>query len=376
MARIAVNTRLLLKNKLEGIGWFAYESLKRITTLHPEHEFLFIFDRPYSEEFIFSSNVRPVVTFPQARHPVLFYLYFEYAIPSVLKKHKADYFISPDGYLSLSTDIPSLPVIHDINFEHRPQDLPLKDRLYYRHYFPKFANKASRIATVSEFSKKDISETYKVSPDKIDVVYNGCNTMYGPVDELTKSFTRAKWTNGKPYFLFVGSLHPRKNLFNLLKAFDVFRKRNQDDFKMLIVGNFMWKNDLKEFLNTLTHKDDVIFAGRLSNEELKPVLASAAALTFVPFFEGFGIPILEGFYSEIPVITSNVTSMPEVAGDAALLADPDNVDSIADAMISIAKDPVLAQKLINAGKLQRDKFSWDRTAGLLWESFEKVAGNK
>ena len=98
--RIAVNTRLLLKDKLEGIGWFTFETLKRITKNHPEHEFIFLFDRPYDKEFIFSENIIPVVIQPPARHPFLWYLFFEWSIPAALKKYKADIFISPDGWLS------------------------------------------------------------------------------------------------------------------------------------------------------------------------------------------------------------------------------------------------------------------------------------
>ena len=149
--KIAVNTRLLIKNKLEGIGWFSYETLKRITRAHPEHQFYFLFDRPFDESFVFGSNVTPIVIRPQARHPILFYLWFEKSIPRALKKINPDLFMSTDGYLSLSTTTPSLPVIHDLNFEHYPEQLPFLVRKYYKHYFPRFARKAARIATVSEF---------------------------------------------------------------------------------------------------------------------------------------------------------------------------------------------------------------------------------
>ena len=127
---IAINTRLLLHNRLEGIGWFTYETLKIITRSHPEHHFIFLFDRPFHEEFIFSDNITPVVLFPQSRHPFLWYWWFEFSVPAALKKHRADIFLSPDGYLSLCAKTPSLPVIHDLNFEHYPEDLPWVVRRY------------------------------------------------------------------------------------------------------------------------------------------------------------------------------------------------------------------------------------------------------
>src|SRR5580693_5616766 len=118
--KIAVNTRLLLKNKMEGIGVHAYNVLKRITVNHPEHQFLFLFDRKHDEEFIFSSNITPVSLFPQARHPFLYYWWFEHSVARILNRVKPDVFYSPDGYLSLNTDVCSVPVMHDLNYEYYP----------------------------------------------------------------------------------------------------------------------------------------------------------------------------------------------------------------------------------------------------------------
>ena len=176
--RIAVNTRLLLKNRLDGTGWYMYHTLKRLTLAHPEHEFYFIFDRPFGSEFLFSYNITPLFASPPARHPVLWYIWFELVLPQLFSKIKPDLFLSPDGYLSLSTKVPSIPVIHDINFHHRPQDLPFSSRIYYRSMFPRFARKATRIATVSEYSKLDISNSYQIALEKIDVTYNGSHELY------------------------------------------------------------------------------------------------------------------------------------------------------------------------------------------------------
>src|SRR5690606_8257814 len=129
------------KNRLEGIGWFTFETLKRITVAHPEHQFLFIFDRPWAPEFIFSENITPIVAGFPTRHPILWILWFELVIPRVLRKHKADIFFSPDGLLSLRTKVRSIPVIHDISFKHRPKDLPFWPRWYYNYFFPRFAKK-------------------------------------------------------------------------------------------------------------------------------------------------------------------------------------------------------------------------------------------
>lgn len=371
--KIAVNTRLLLKDKLEGIGWFTYESLKRIVTSHPEHTFYFIFDRNYDERFVFAQNVVPILTFPPARHPYLWYIYFEYSIPYVLKKIKPDLFLSTDGWLSLKTDIPQVDVIHDLNFEHHTDWLKPKYQNYCVRYFPQFAKKAVRIATVSSFSKNEIHELYGIPEDKIDVVYNGSNSIYVPLAKEAQLDVRVKYALGCRYFLFVSAIHKRKNLANMLRAFDIFKERTGSDVKFLVVGAKAGaQDDLEEVYAKMKFADEVRFLGHLKSTELSKLMASALALLYVSLFEGFGIPIVEAFHAETAVITSTVTSMPEVAGDAALLVDPLSVGQIADAMTQVTTDDALRQQLIEKGKLQRQKFSWDQTAEKLWICMEKA----
>jgi len=373
--RIAVNTRLLLKGKLEGIGWFTYENLKRIVNAHPEHEFFFLFDRPYSQDFIFADNVTPVVLFPQARHPFLYFLWFELSVKFALKRIKPDLFISPDGYLSLGTTIKTLLVFHDLNFEHYPGDLPLMERWYYRTFFPRFARKADRIATVSEFSKQDIMALYNIPASMIDVVYNGANEIYKPLDAEKIKLTRQTHAGGYPYLFFIGSLHPRKNLVNLFKAFDMYRDTRPTPVKLVITGaRKWWTKEIETVYNSMKYRDEVIFTGRLTLAEIHRVLGSALALTYVSYFEGFGIPIVEAFRCGTPVITANVTSMPEVADDAAITVDPFNPRAIADAMTRITDDQILREKLIQKGLLRAEEFTWDKSAERLWKSIEKVMG--
>lgn len=369
--KIAVNTRLLLKGKLEGIGWVAYETLRRMVLDHPEVEFYFLFDREPDPMFIFADNVKPVLLFPQARHPFLFIWYFELSVPRALRVIEPDLFFSPDGYLSLRSNVPQVAQFHDLNFEHFPNDMPKIHLWHYKKYFPKFAQKATRIVTVSEFSKQDIIDCYHLAPEKIDVAYNGVNERFAPIPETEQTNVRARYTDGAPYFMFVGSLHPRKNLARLFTAFDLFKKKTPSEVKLLIVGEKRWWSDnIEQAYSAMTYKDDVVFAGRLSAEDLHLVTASALASVYVSYFEGFGIPILEAFKCDTPVITSNVTSMPEVAGDAALLVDPFSEASIADGMTKML-DPNLRQTLVEKGRRRAMDFSWDQAATAIWDSLMK-----
>lgn len=370
---IAVNTRLLIKDKLEGIGWFTYETLLRITRQHPEHTFYFLFDRPYNKDFIFAPNVKPIVLSPPARHPILFILWFEISVSLFLKKIKPDLFLSPDGYLSLSTKTPSLAVIHDINFEHYPNDFPCIIKKYYRYFFPRFAHKATRIATVSLFSKADISKRYTINEEKIDVVYNGCNTQFKKLSVTENQQTRDSYTSGKPYFVFVGALIPRKNLRNLFFAFEKFKQASKSDTMLMIVGDKKWWTpSIEEAFAQISDKSSVIFTGRLQPIELNKVLSASLALTYVSYFEGFGIPILEAYQCGTNVITSNITSMPEVAGQGALLVNPFSIDEIADAMKYVFDNNNNLYSSLESEQIkQLNQFSWDKTADALWKSIEK-----
>ena len=360
--KIAVNTRLLLKDKLEGIGWVAYETLSRIVKAHPDDEFYFLFDRKPDPKFIFAENVKPVVLFPQARHPFLYIIYFEISVCRALRRIKPDVYLSTDAYLSLRSKTPQIAVFHDINFEHFPQDFPRLALWHYKKFFPKFAHKAKKIITVSEFSKQDIIDNYKVEPDKIDVVYNGANEGFKPLSEEEKIKIRNQYTAGYQYFMFVGSLHPRKNLARLFPAFDLFKERTGSDVKLLIVGEKRWWTEpIQKAYEAMKHKDDVVFVGHLQMAELHRVTAASLASVYVSYFEGFGIPIVEAYKCDVPVITSNVTSMPEVAGDAALLVDPFDIESIAGALELVMDDNV-RNSLIEKGRIRRNDFSWDKAA--------------
>jgi glycosyltransferase involved in cell wall biosynthesis len=372
--RVAVNTRFLLPQRMEGFGVFTHEILRRMTIAHPEHEFVFLFDRPFSQEFIYNANVIPEVVAPQARHPVLWYLWFEWSLPQVFKKYKPDVFLSPDGYLSLQSRVPSVPVIHDLAFEHYPEAVPWLVRRYYRYFFPRFAERADAIATVSGYSKQDLVQQYQLPPDKIRVIYNGVSERFQPLSPEEQQAVKAELTQGHDYFIYVGAIHQRKNVPNLLRAFEQFKHTTGSPVKLVIAGRKAWGNaELERLYKGLSCKADILFTGSTEQAALARYVGAALALTYISYFEGFGIPLLEAMQCHVPVITSSAASMPEVAGQAGLINDPDDVEGIAKSMAALTTDAQLYARLVSNAKVQCARFSWDQTAERLWHVLEKAA---
>ncbi len=370
---IAVNTRFLLKDRLEGIGWFTYETLRRLVKKYPEHQFLFFFDRPFDKQFIFADNVKPIVIYPPARHPFLFYLWFEFGVTKALEKHKADVFLSTDGFLSLKTKVPTLLVIHDLAHVHFPNQVKFSEQQYYNFFMPKFAKRANRIATVSEYSKMDIHQQYQIPLDAIDVVYNGVRKSFQPLDESTKTTIKAKYSKGQAYFFYIGAVHPRKNIHRVITAFDQFKQSTNAPTKLLIAGRFAWQTGVvKDAYDQATFKADIEFLNYVTDEEVPLLMGSALGFVYVSLFEGFGIPLLEAMNCEVPIITANVSSMPEVVGDAAITVSPESIKAIQQAMVEIYSAPEKRNTLINFGKQQREQFSWDQTASKLMKSLTKT----
>jgi glycosyltransferase involved in cell wall biosynthesis len=356
---IAINTRLLLpKGHKEGIARYIYELAKRLVANHPEHQFFFFFDRAFNEDYVFAKNVTPVVISPPARHPILFYLWFDWMVPYYLKKHKIDVFFSPDNFLSLRTRVPQLLSIHDLVYHYLPETIPFAPRWYYKYFMPKFINKADRIVTVSNVVKEDIKIVVPTTDmSKTTTVYNALPSNYEQVIKGTRPIH-------EKYFVVVGSINPRKNTERILLAFEQFSEK-YDDVKMVVIGSFMWKSQKLDLWERLQEKGNLIHVKGADDQSVMNYICHAEALVFASLNEGFGFPILEGFACETPVITSDNSSMKEIGANACLFVDPYDVNDIALKFEEIYVHPNLRNELVNKGKMELEKYSWDESAKII-----------
>jgi glycosyltransferase involved in cell wall biosynthesis len=379
---VAVNTRFLLPGAhLEGIGRFSYETLIRLVAQHPDVTFHFLFDRAYDARYLFGPNVVPHVLLPSARHPFLYVAWFEGAVALWLARHRPTVFLSLDGFTTLNTRVPRVTVLHDLAFEHFPLDVDLLTRKYYQFFTPRFARASARVVAVSEATKADIVKTYGLAPGKISVAYNAPAALFRPQPAAAQREIRRQFSHGEPYFLFVGALQPRKNLGNLLRAFDQFKTAHGPaaaNVQLLIVGRKAWKaGPILSAYQQMHYQAAVHFTGRVADAELAGLYAAALATVYVPYFEGFGIPIVEAQASGCPVLTSNLSSMPEVAGPGgALLVDPHDAASIAAGLAQLCQDSALRQRLVARGHENLSRFSWVRSAEVLWEAIDAAFGDE
>jgi glycosyltransferase involved in cell wall biosynthesis len=370
--KIAVNTRFLLKNKLEGIGRVTHEVLRRMVQNHPEDEFIFFFDRAYDEEFIYGKNVTPVVLFPPTRHPILIVSWFEFSVKRALEKYQPDVFFSTDGFCSLRSEVKTVVLVHDIAYKHFPDQVSFFIRKFYQNFQHRYLQKADQVLTVSHFVKNDLVDKIGIPARKIQVAHNGCSSNFSPSDDLTKKKIREKYTNGQPYFFYVGAVHPRKNVHGLISAFDIFKEKTNAPHQLLIGGRFAWQTgEVKTAYDNAKHQKDIQFLGFVEEEELPKLIGSAFAFVYVSFFEGFGLPLLEAMECEVPLITSNISSMPEVAEDAAILVNPHDVNEIVNAMLQYFENEDLRQEKIQNGRLQKEKFNWNKSAEIMYDILSK-----
>jgi glycosyltransferase involved in cell wall biosynthesis len=367
--RIAINTRFLLKNKLEGLGVYTLEITKRLALANPDHTFILLFDRSYDPEYVFAENCIPVVAGPQARHPFLWYAWFENTLPRILKKYKADVFFSPDGYASLRSDVPTLLTVHDLAFEHYPKDIGKLVSKFYRYYTPKYLQKATRIITPSEFTKQDLIEHYAVNQDKITTIFNGVSNHFYKLNDYELDLNVEK----KEYFLYAGSLHPRKNIANLLRSFDQFKEESGSPKKLVIVGRKAWSTtDMEKVFAAMKWKKDVVFTGKVEDGQLNTLYNGAFALLYISYFEGFGLPVAESMKVGTPAIVSNRSSLPEVGQDGALHVNPFDPNEVAKAMKRLDHNPDLYAELADKASKVGQQYSWDHTAKQVWEQICKV----
>ena len=372
--RIAINTRFGAYDYQEGYGRFTREISYGLARANKGDEYFFYYDNPFPPENQHLTNINHIVAGPKARHPLLWKFWYDVRIPRLLAKHKAGVFFSPDGICSLHTKVPQVIAIHDLAFLHYPRFMPKMQQWFYKQYTPAFIRKAKKIITVSSFSRTDLIKQYPFAKDKTEVVYNAADPSFRPLSWTEKETWKESFTEGREYFLYVGSVHPRKNLVNLLKAFSGFKKRQKTNMQLVITGRLAWLHEeFTHALSTFKFRNDVKLTGYISQEELVKLMGSAYALIYPSVWEGFGMPVLEAMQAGVPVLCSGTSALPEIADDAALFFDPQKPDDIGLQMAHVYKDEHARNLMIERGLKRAGSFSWAQSCEQVREILEDAA---
>ena len=372
--KIAVNTRHLLTDRLEGVGIVTDEVMKRIALSHPEDQLLYYFDRPYDRRFIHADNVTPKHLFPVTRLPVLIRYWLNHPVRKNVVKENAQVFFSPDGFIPLGMSIPKVSMVHDVAFLRYPEHLQPRIRAFYKKWMPRYLAYTDHIITVSEFSKNELIAGYHLRPEKVSVVYNGITDIYKPLDAPCRESARKQFANGHPYFVYLGAIHPRKNIIHLVKAFEMFKSETPGDHQLVLAGRASWHTEeVFKAIESSRFRSAIHLPGYIPTSEAVRLVGGAEAMIYPSVYEGFGLPLVEAMACGVPVLCSHVSSLPEVAGDAALLFDPLDASAIASQMKKLTTDEALKTKMIRLGFERCNHFSWDTAAQSVYAILQRFA---
>jgi len=288
-----------------------------------------------------------------------------------------DVLFVPAHVLPLVHPPASVATVHDLGYFEYPQAHRAASRWYLNWATRHNARHARLVVVDSQATARDLMRYYGTPPDRIRVAYPAATPGLAPVrDEPALDAVRERYGTGKAYFLYVGTLQPRKNLARLVRAFADLVSRDAVDsqVKLVLAGRRGWLYD--EIVATARERcleGRVVLPGFVAQEDLAALLSGALAFVFPSLYEGFGLPVLEAMACEVPVICSDTSSLPEVAGDAALLVDPHDTAALAGAMARVYSDPGLAEELVRRGRERAQRFSWEECARSVLLAMEEAA---
>jgi len=341
-----------------GIYYYTKELINALALVDHENEYLIV--RSRSEGDI-SKNVRelilPVKKIPGAAAYRLFY-----SIPRVLTRLNVDVVIEPRhfGPFNLPDHIKRVTVIHDLSPLHFPQWHQVISRTLQKLFLPAILKRTDHIITNSAFTARDVVNHFPFAKNKITGIQLGKENFF---QFRSDPAVLEKYKIKEPFLLHTGTIEPRKNLSLLVKAFNRIKQQIGSPLQLVLLGKQGWKSEsLMDIIHQSPFRKDICLPGYAEREELPIIYSAATAFVYPSYFEGFGLPVLEAMACGVPVVVSNASSLPEIAGEAGLYFSPDNQETLIKHILSLLKNPSLRQTQSKKSMAQAQKFSWERTA--------------
>ncbi len=361
-----------------GVGFYVLNLLKALAKIDKENTF-YIFSKK-EDELLVDFEADNFHTIWHSMSNRLLRLGWEQTLlPRHISKYKLNIFHSPHYTVPLKCRVPVVTTFHDMTFFSHPEVHEKSKVIFFQRMIPIAAQRADAIIAVSESTKKDVVNFLNLPKDKVDVIYEGVDVnFYRPISKDQKvDLIRERYGLEKDFLLFVGTLEPRKNIEGVIKAFLQVTKKTKKQYNLVVGGTKGWHyKSIFELVQKMNLHREVIFTGYVPEEDLPYLFNAASVFVYPSFYEGFGIPPLEAMACGTPLVTSNISSLPEVVADAGLLVDPFSTDEIADAIIRVLTDQNLCSELARKGRKRAQLFSWEKAAKETLAVYRRVAENQ
>lgn len=363
-----------------GVGYYTYNLIASLLKMDCENEYTILYNTSKSKKKQPISAKQTYLRYPYKTLDKLSY------IPGFFKKIPMEIFLG-DFDLFHGTNAWLLPVkkactvltIHDLAYIHYPDTIGRSSYKLLTKNLVRHAQSCNRIIAVSENTKRDIVKYLNIDPQKIDVTHLAADSIYRVIDkaDLKIEFVRKKYNLPDNFILYVGNLEPRKNVPTLVRAYNTLLKRTGCDYKLVLAGGRKKGfNEIEHLIKQLHIEDKVLMTGYVELDDIPYLYNLADVFTYVSKFEGFGLPPLEAMQCGTPVIVSNVSSLPEVVGDAGILVDPLNDEEIAAALENLLNDEKLREHYSRKGQKRAANFSWEQTARITMGTYKKAYESK
>ena len=360
---IGIDASKLLSNNKTGVEIATSELIKAVLKQDTDNTYWLYTPQPLKTNGLIDGERIKNIVVPGKRCWTL------WALSKELKKNPPDIFWSPSNFLPYNLPEKSVATIHDLAFHLYPKSYSLKARWLSMFALKRAIKSATKLVAVSRQTKKDLKNHFNIPGENIEVIYHALRT---DLKEHSFDFEKIYSQLGK-YFIYVGRLELRKNLLNILIAFSVFSSQIDQSVKLVLGGSKGYGfNRIQKLIKKLNLKDKVIIQGYIPNDHLPALYKKSLGLIFASRYEGFGLNILEGFAARVPVMTSNFGAMSEIAGNAALLVDPFDVNSIARGFNQLYSNKDLRQSLVDKGSVRLREFNWEKSAKKLIDLWQNL----
>lgn len=403
--RIGIDCKTILNpgyGEAAGVGHYTFFLVKNLLKIDKKNEYVLFFDNLLSkdaaEEMIAGAPNVKIKFFPFHQYKHYLPLTFSHLLTAnAIEKEKLDVFHSPAYTLPLAYKGKSVVTVHDLAIYKNPEWFPKKfligQNFSTKILVPKSLKKAEKIIAVSKNTKKDITDIFKINPRKVEVIYEGVEfkslplkkeTACGVESEICFEDLKIKYGLKDDYVLFLGTIEPRKNIVALVQAFCglIYKNKNlEKKYQLILAGARGWKykNVFKEIeacQKKLGESGEIKYIGYVPGREKFSLMKGAACFVFPSLYEGFGLPVLEALSLGVPTITSDKSSLPEIAGQSAILINPEKGLEISSALEKILMDKNLRGELSKRGIVQVGKFNWNKCAEETLKVYEEVANVK